>query len=89
MSYRSFLDSFLLPSDSSGPDADKRNSEVKNRRQTLKRTFTEPGQPGEMFRCPAGHTPSSGSLSAIQGLTVTGHTTLHQERSLPVACPCR
>lgn len=50
MSYRSFLDSFLLPSDSSGPDADKRNIEVKNRRQTLKRTFTEPGQPGAMFR---------------------------------------
>ena len=51
MSYRSFLDSFLLPSDSSGPDADRRNIEVKNRRQTLKRTFTEPGQPGAMFRC--------------------------------------
>ncbi len=58
MSYRSFLDSFLLPPDASGPDADKRNSEVKNRRQTLKRTFTEPGQPGEMFRCTPCHLAS-------------------------------
>ena len=49
MSYRSFLDSFLLPSQG-GPDADKRNTEVKIRRQMMKRTFTEPGQPGEMFR---------------------------------------
>ncbi len=60
MSYRSFLDSFLLPSDSSGPDADKRNSEIKNRRQTLKRTFTEPGQPGEMFRYPPCYISSLG-----------------------------
>jgi hypothetical protein len=52
MSYRSFLDSFLLPSQvASSPEAEKHNTEVKNMRQGLKRAFTEPGQPGEMFRC--------------------------------------
>lgn len=52
MSYRSFLDSFLLPSQvASSPEAERRNTEVKHLRQGLKRAFTEPGQPGEMFRC--------------------------------------
>ena len=52
MSYRSFLDSFLLPSQvGSSPEAEKHNTQVKNMRQGLKRAFTEPGQPGEMFRC--------------------------------------
>lgn len=51
MSYRSFLDSFLLPSHAgSSPDIEKHNNEVKNVRQALKRAFTDPGQPGEMFR---------------------------------------
>ena len=51
MSYRSFLDSFLLPSQvGTRAEIEVRNTEVKNTRQVLKRKFTEPGQPGEMFR---------------------------------------
>jgi len=51
MTYRHFLDTFLLPYDDSGdgPEAQKHNSQVKARRQELKRAFTEDGQPGEMF----------------------------------------
>ncbi len=51
MSYRSYLDSFLLPFRSgAGPDVERHNTDVKNRRQALKRKFTEPGEPGRMFR---------------------------------------
>jgi len=50
MTYRHFLDTFLLPyDDNTGPEADIRNTQVKKRRQELKRRFTEDGQPGEMF----------------------------------------
>lgn len=50
MTYRQYLDSFLLPyDDSMEPEAEKRNLQVKKRRQELKRCFTEEGQPGEMF----------------------------------------
>ncbi|KAK9820202.1 hypothetical protein WJX72_007430 [[Myrmecia] bisecta] len=51
MSYRSYLDSFLLPFvQGQGAEADAQNTQIKNRRQHLKRQFTELGQPGEMFR---------------------------------------
>ena len=48
MTYRSFLDSFLLPSD---PGKDPVANDVARReRQALKRRFTAPGEPGELFR---------------------------------------
>ena len=51
MTYRSYLDSFLHPFHAgSGPEAQAANSAVKIKRQALKRKFTEPGEPGEMFR---------------------------------------
>ena len=54
MSYRSYLDSFLLPFESGrSPETQQRNTERKAERQARKRTFTEPGQPGHMFRCGA------------------------------------
>ena len=54
MSYRSYLDSFLLPFETGrSPETQQRNTERKSQRQARKRTFTEPGQPGHMFRCGA------------------------------------
>ena len=51
MTYRSYLDSFLLPFRvGSDPETQRHNSHTKNVRQSYKRKFTEPGQPGEMFR---------------------------------------
>lgn len=51
MSYRSYLDSFLLPfEEGNAPEVQRHNSKIKARRQALKRNFTAPGQPGEMFR---------------------------------------
>ncbi|BDA47562.1 hypothetical protein COCOBI_10-4100 [Coccomyxa sp. Obi] len=51
MTYRSYLDSFLLPFRiGSDPEAQRYNSHAKHERQSYKRKFTEPGQPGEMFR---------------------------------------
>ena len=57
MSYRSYLDSFLLPFRAgSGPDVERHNTDAKNQRQALKRKFTEPSEPGHMFRySPAGN----------------------------------
>lgn len=57
MSYRSYLDSFLLPFRAgSGPDVERHNTDAKYQRQALKRKFTEPGEPGHMFRySPAGN----------------------------------
>ena len=51
MSYRIFLDSFLLPF-KYGEDADYEamNTDIKADRQKMKRIFTEEGQPGDMFR---------------------------------------
>ena len=51
MSYRIFLDSFLLPF-KVGEDAgvEATNTAIKAERQKLKRVFTETGQPGDMFR---------------------------------------
>jgi hypothetical protein len=51
MTYRHFLDTFLLPYDDSSdsPEAQLHNNQVKARRQELKRAFTDDGQPGEMF----------------------------------------
>ena len=51
MSYRSYLDSFLLPFRAEhGPEVERHNTHVKNQRQAFKRKFTEPGEPGHMFR---------------------------------------
>lgn len=51
MSYRIFLDSFLLPFKvGEGPAIEALNTAIKSERQKLKRVFTEPGQPGDMFR---------------------------------------
>lgn len=51
MTYRSYLDSFLLPFRvGSDPETQRYNSHAKHERQSYKRKFTEPGQPGEMFR---------------------------------------
>eukprot|EP00899_Mesostigma_viride_P017433 jgi/Mesvir1/25691/Mv01890-RA.1 len=50
MTYRSFLDSFLLPlMQGYGKEVDTINEEIKQKRQVLKRSFTCRGQPGEMF----------------------------------------
>ena len=52
MTSRSYLDSFLLPFRvGSGPEVEQDNSRAKHLRQSHKRKFTEPGEPGEMFRC--------------------------------------
>lgn len=51
MSYRIFLDSFLLPFKvGEGPAIEAMNTAIKSDRQKLKRIFTEAGQPGDMFR---------------------------------------
>ena len=51
MSYRIFLDSFLLPIKvGEGAALDALNTAIKAERQKLKRVFTEAGQPGDMFR---------------------------------------
>lgn len=51
MTYRSYLDSFLLPFRvGSSPEIERYNSRAKHMRQSHKRKFTEPGEPGEMFR---------------------------------------
>ena len=51
MSYRIFLDSFLLPLKvGEGAALDALNTAIKAERQKLKRVFTEAGQPGDMFR---------------------------------------
>ena len=51
MTYRSYLDSFLLPFEAGkAAQVQQRNTELKAKRQALKRTFTEIGQPGRMFR---------------------------------------
>ena len=47
MTYRSFLDSFALPSDASMPEAERERR--RRARQDLKRRFTDKGQPGAMF----------------------------------------
>ena len=47
MTYRSFLDSFALPSDASMPEAERERR--RKARQDLKRRFTDRGQPGAMF----------------------------------------
>ena len=54
MTYRSYLDTFLLPFDmGTGHDVDEYNTRIKHQRNKLKRHFTEEGQAGEMFRCAA------------------------------------
>ena len=54
MTYRSYLDTFLLPFDmGTGHDVDEYNTRIKHQRNKLKRQFTEEGQAGEMFRCVA------------------------------------
>lgn len=51
MSYRIFLDSFLLPFKvGEGAAIEAINTIIKGERQKLKRIFTEAGQPGDMFR---------------------------------------
>lgn len=51
MTYRSYLDSFLHPIKvGAGPEVEACNSRAKHLRQSHKRMFTEPGQPGAMFR---------------------------------------
>ncbi|EIE23647.1 hypothetical protein COCSUDRAFT_66025 [Coccomyxa subellipsoidea C-169] len=51
MTYRSYLDSFLLPFRvGSSPESERYNSRAKHMRQSHKRKFTEPREPGEMFR---------------------------------------
>lgn len=51
MSYRIFLDSFLLPIKvGKGAALEALNTAIKAERQKLKRVFTEAGQPGDMFR---------------------------------------
>ena len=51
MSYRIFLDSFLLPFKvGEGAAIEAMNTAIKSERQKLKRVFTEVGQPGDMFR---------------------------------------
>lgn len=56
MSYRSYLDSFLLPFRAGhGPEVERHNTDVKNQRQAFKRRFTEPGEPGHMFRSGRSH----------------------------------
>ena len=51
MSYRSYLDSFLLPFRAGhGAEVERHNTNMKNQRQAFKRKFTEPGEPGHMFR---------------------------------------
>lgn len=51
MSYRIFLDSFLLPFKyNETADLEAVNNAIKARRQKMKRIFTEAGQPGDMFR---------------------------------------
>ena len=69
MSYRSYLDSFLLPFESGrSPETQQRNTERKAERQARKRTFTEPGQPGHMFRCGAVSWLCPSSSSRVQKL---------------------
>lgn len=51
MTYRAYLDSFYLPTDSAtGPGAAQINATSKDVRKHLKQHFTEPDQPGAMFR---------------------------------------
>lgn len=47
MTYRSFLDSFALPSDATMPEPERERR--RKARQDLKRRFTDKGQPGAMF----------------------------------------
>ncbi len=77
MSYRSYLDSFLLPFRSgAGPDVERHNTDVKNRRQALKRKFTEPGEPGRMFR--------RGARARERGAAMRSG----EQRRCPAAAPC-
>lgn len=51
MTYRAYLDSFLLPAQPGvNAQSAEENSRLKDRRKLLKRQFTEAGEPGAMFR---------------------------------------
>ena len=73
MTYRSYLDSFAHPfRGGRGPDAEAYNSEAKAQRQAKKRKFTEPGEPGHMFRCAA----------LLMGVVCTLWCSLHARTSM-------
>ena len=66
MTYRSYLDTFLLPFDmGTGHDVDEYNTRIKHQRNKLKRQFTEEGQAGEMFRCVATRTVGMAPASSL------------------------
>jgi len=75
MSYRSYLDSFLLPfEEGRSADVQRRNTQIKARRHGLKNTFTDPGQPGAMFR--SSISPSSTfHVEAQCGMHIIHHLT--------------
>lgn len=82
MSYRIFLDSFLLPFKvGEGPAIEAMNTAIKSDRQKLKRIFTEAGQPGDMFR----------SLFAFESIMVVIFIVMvvwHFHQKLCCRCQC-
>ncbi|KAL3136782.1 hypothetical protein ABBQ38_005496 [Trebouxia sp. C0009 RCD-2024] len=75
MSYRIFLDSFLLPIKvGKGAALEALNTAIKAERQKLKRVFTEAGQPGDMFR---------GVFEKLREKLMRAPTTGCQHRILP------
>ena len=73
MSYRIFLDSFLLPIKvGKGAALEALNTAIKAERQKLKRVFTEAGQPGDMFRYARPQAPSI-SVRSIWAYTHYGN----------------
>ncbi len=71
MSYRIFLDSFLLPFKvGEGPAIEAMNTAIKSDRQKLKRIFTEAGQPGDMFRSHSAFESITGRLGVVFAVMV-------------------
>ena len=82
MSYRIFLDSFLLPFKvGEGHAIEAMNTAIKSDRQKLKRLFTESGQPGDMFRSLFAFESITGRLVVVFIVMVVWH--VHQK---PCCC---
>lgn len=86
MSYRIFLDSFLLPFKvGEGPAIEAMNTAIKSDRQKLKRIFTEAGQPGDMFRLLFALKLITGGLVVVVTVMIICH--IHQKTCC--GCQCR
>ena len=95
MTYRSYLDSFAYPFRCGrGADAEAYNGEAKALRQAKKRKFTEPGEPGHMFRCSpslvvAGHPQMCLLLLGARSSRACAHPAHHDSQLLLSALPRR